>query len=161
MIEALFGHGRDLDSLQIAVRAFVMFFVALALVRLGGMRTFGRKSSLDSVIVIVLGTVLARPIVGISPAVPCMIASLVLVVVHRALAAATTNWPALDRLLKGRPATLYQSGKLDEKAMRRAGISHGDLVEAVHRHARTFDLGDVHAVLVEASGELSVIDRPR
>ena len=31
----LFGEGKDLTTLQICVRAFVMFFIALLLVRLG------------------------------------------------------------------------------------------------------------------------------
>ena len=158
MIDAVFGHGRDLDALQMAARAFVLFFVSLALIRIGGMRTFGRKSSLDSVIVIVLGAVLSRPIVGVSPAVPAIAASLVLVVLHRLVAWATASVPWLDRLIKGSPATLYDHGHLDEDAMRRAGISQNDLVEAVHRHARKPRLEDVETVVVEASGELSVID---
>lgn len=159
MIESVFGHGRDLDALQMAARAFVMFFVALALVRLGGMRTFGRKSSFDSVIVIALGAVLSRPIVGVSPALPSIAASLVLVLVHRLLAWATARSPWLDRLIKGKPATLYDHGSLDERAMHRAGISENDLVEAVHRHARKPHLDDVESIVVEASGELSVLDR--
>ena len=158
MITIVFGHGRDLDSLQMAVRAFVLFFVALALIRIGGMRTFGRKSSLDSVIVIMLGAVLSRPVVGVSPAIPTVVASLVLVLVHRLVAWATASVPWLDRLVKGRPATLYDHGTLDTKAMHRAGISENDLVEAVHRHARKPHLEDVESVVVEASGELSVID---
>jgi len=158
VIDAVFGHGRDLDALQMAARAFVLFFVSLALIRIGGMRTFGRKSSLDSVIVIVLGAVLSRPIVGVSPAVPAIAASLVLVVLHRLVAWATASVPWLDRLIKGSPATLYDHGHLDEDAMRRAGISQNDLVEAVHRHARKPRLEDVETVVVEASGELSVID---
>ncbi len=158
VIETVFGHGRDLDSLQMAARAFLLFFVALALIRIGGMRSFGRKSSLDSVIVIMLGAVLSRPIVGASPAIPAVLASFVLVLLHRVVALATASVPWLDRLVKGRPVVLYERGTIDKTAMRRAGISRNDLVEAVHRHARKPELADVEAVVVEASGELSVID---
>jgi uncharacterized membrane protein YcaP (DUF421 family) len=141
-----------------AARAFVLFFIALALIRIGGMRIFGRKSSLDSVVVIVLGSVLSRAIVGVSPAIPTVAASLMLVVVHRLVAWATASVPWLDRLIKGSPATLYDHGKRDVKEMHRAGISENDLVEAVHRHANKARLEDVGMVVVEASGELSVID---
>jgi uncharacterized membrane protein YcaP (DUF421 family) len=157
MIDSLFGHGRDLDSWQMMARALVLFFVTIALIRIGGMRTFGRKSSLDSVIVIMLGAVLSRPIVGASPAIPAVAASLVLVLVHRFGAFATASVPWLDRVVKGSAATLYEHGQLDRTAMRRAGISQADLVEAVHRHAGKPGLGDVEAVVVEASGELSVL----
>jgi uncharacterized membrane protein YcaP (DUF421 family) len=158
VLDSVFGHGRDLDSLQMGARAFVLFFVALALIRVGGMRTFGRKSSLDSVIVIVLGAVLARPIVGASPAIPVVVAAFVLVLVHRVVARLTASVPWLDRLVKGTPATLYEHSTLDTTAMHRAGISENDLVEAVHRHALKRHLEDVDTVVVEASGELSVIE---
>jgi uncharacterized membrane protein YcaP (DUF421 family) len=158
MIDTVFGHGRDLDALQMAARAFVLFFVALALIRIGGMRSFGRTSSLDSVVVIMLGAVLSRAIVGVSPAIPTVAGSLVLVLIHRLVAYATVALPWLERLIKGSPATLYDHGELDTDAMRRAGISKNDLVEAVRRHARKPHLDDVDAIVVEASGELSVID---
>lgn len=158
MIELVFGHGGDLGPFQMGTRAFVMFFVAIALIRIGGMRTFGRKSSLDSVVVIVLGSVLSRPIVGASPMFPAIIASLVLVVVHRIIAYTTASSPWLDRLIKGNSVVLYDHGTLDTSAMRRAGISHNDLVEAVHRHAHKPGLEHVAQVFVEASGELSIID---
>lgn len=49
-----FGEGRDLDTLQMAARAFVLFFVMLVLVHVAGMRAFGRKHSFGTIIVITL-----------------------------------------------------------------------------------------------------------
>src|SRR5215831_5355873 len=63
----LFGTGPNLTTLQMAVRSFVMFFIALALIRIGGMRIFGKKTAFDNVLSIMLGAILARGVIGATP----------------------------------------------------------------------------------------------
>lgn len=67
MIEAILGSGEHLDPLQMATRALLLFFIALLLIRIGGLRIIGKKSGFDLAIVIMMGAVLARGIVGASP----------------------------------------------------------------------------------------------
>ncbi len=152
MLDTLFGHGRDLDALQMSLRALVIFFVALVLVRIGGMRAFGRRSSFDSVILVGLGAVITRAIYGASPAIPIVAASAVLVVVHRLVAMLTARVPRLERVVKGRAVLLYHDGEVDARAMQRAGISHNDVDEA----ARADNIDDVREVRLETSGDLTV-----
>jgi uncharacterized membrane protein YcaP (DUF421 family) len=160
VIERLFGEGRDLDALQMAVRALVIFGITLALIRVAGMRAFGRKSPFDTIVVITLGAVLSRPIVGVSPFWPCVAAATVLVVAHRVIAIATAKWPALEKLMKGESTVLYRKGVADEHAMLMSGISHADLDEAVRRQVHASRLTDELGVVIETSGELTVVDDP-
>ena len=44
MLIALFGSGRDLDTLQMAARAAATFAGALVLIRISGRRSFGQRS---------------------------------------------------------------------------------------------------------------------
>jgi len=157
-VEQLFGEGRDLNSLQMAARAFVLFFVLLVLVRVGGMRAFGRKSSFDTIIVITLGAVLSRAVVGVSPAIPTVVASLVFVVLHRFVAVLTAKVPAIERLFKGKQTVLYRGGILELDAMHRNGISRRDLEEAVRTNANRMKLSDVLEIHLESSGDLSVVE---
>jgi uncharacterized membrane protein YcaP (DUF421 family) len=157
-LQHLFGEGRDLDALQMAARAFVLFFVLLVFVRVAGMRAFGRKSSFDTIIVITLGALLSRVVVGVSPAVPTVAAGGVLVVLHRLIAVATALVPALDRFVKGESTLVYRGGVLDLEAMHRAGISRADLEEAVRAKANRLRLTDVLEIRLESNGDLSVVE---
>jgi uncharacterized membrane protein YcaP (DUF421 family) len=160
MIETLFGEGNDLTALQMSLRALVLFFVTLVLVRIGGMRAFGRKSSFDTIIIVSLGAVISRAIYGASPAVPIVAASLVLVIVHRVVAIAASRFPRFERIIKGHSIVLYHAGDVDEHAMRRSGISYSDLDEAVRTRTHESSRRDVHEIRLESSGELTVLDPP-
>ncbi len=157
-MHALFGEGKDLSALQMCARAFVLFFTTLALVRVAGMRAFGRKSSFDSIVVIMLGAVLSRAVVGAAPAVPTVAASVVLVVSHRVLAVATAASPRLERLVKGSTLPLYRDGAIDHRLMCLHGISPTDLEEAVRHRKSRHDLDAIREIHFESSGELTVLD---
>ncbi len=158
-IDTVFGHGKDLNALQMSCRALVLFFVALALVRIAGMRAFGRKSSFDIVILVGLGAVITRAIYGASPAIPIIAASAVLVVVHRVVAMLTARVAVLERIVKGTTQVIYRDGEMNEKVMRRTGISPTDLDEAVRSNAQTYSKQDVDEIRLETSGELTVIEQ--
>jgi uncharacterized membrane protein YcaP (DUF421 family) len=158
LLHQLFGEGRDLDSLQMAARAVVLFFVMLVFVHVAGMRAFGRKAPFDSIIVITLGALLSRVVVGVSPAIPTIVAGAVFVVLHRVIAIATAVVPAFERLVKGHSTVLYRGGVFDLNAMRRAGISRADLEEAVRTKANRLRLTDILEIRLESSGDLSVVE---
>src|SRR6266581_2290926 len=101
MIHTLFGQGKDLNELQMACRAFVLFFIALAFIRFTGMRTFGIKSAFDDCIIIMLGAVLSRVITGASAFLPTLTAAFILVLVHRILAWISVSNKTVSHLVKG------------------------------------------------------------
>src|ERR1700710_1706281 len=82
---AIFGEGKELDTLQMSARAVTVFVAALVCIRVSGRRSFGQRSPFDYVVAILLGATLSRVIVGASPAIPTIVASLVIVALHRAL----------------------------------------------------------------------------
>jgi quercetin dioxygenase-like cupin family protein len=52
--------GKDLNSLQMTCRAIVSFFLTLVLIRIAGIRTFGKKTPFDNVVAIMLGSIFSR-----------------------------------------------------------------------------------------------------
>jgi len=157
---SVFGEGESLGAWQMSARAMVMFFIALALVRVAGMRTFGRRSAFDHIVVIMLGAILARGVVGASPYGSTVAAGVAIVVVHRILAQLCRVAPWLERYLKGEHRVLYRGGVIDERAMARSGLTGYDLIEGVRHSANVDSLDEIAAAYIESNGEISAVKRP-
>ena len=155
----LIGEGRDLNTGQMMVRAVIVFLLTLVMIRIAGLRTFGKKSAMDNVVLIMLGAVMSRAIVGVSPFIPITGACFVLVLVHRLLASLSVYSGAIGRLAKGERICLLKDGVMMEQNLRKAMISHKDLMESVRLMTNEDGLGHVKDIYLERNGELSVIKK--
>jgi uncharacterized membrane protein YcaP (DUF421 family) len=159
IINRLFGHGTDLNALQMSLRAIIIFFVALLLIRFTGMRVFGIKSAFDTCIIIMLGAVLARAVVGASPFISTIIASLALVVVHKIIAIISVGNIFVSHLVKGRPMSLYKDGILNDKNLRKCSLSYGDVMEEVRLKMEQNNMDNIEEIFMERTGKISVIKK--
>jgi uncharacterized membrane protein YcaP (DUF421 family) len=157
---ALFGEGKDLSALQMGMRAAATFFAALIFIRISGRRSFGQRSPFDYVVGILLGATLSRAIVGASPAAPTLIASLVIVLMHRAMAWACVRSKALESLVGGVERQLYRDGNFDKHQMLAALVSRTDVLETVRKELGTEALDKVQSAILERNGEISIIRKP-
>lgn len=155
----LFGEGKDLNILQMSSRAIAVYLIALLLVRLAGRRTFGKKTAFDNTITILLGAVLSRAVVGASPFLPTIIASLMLVLIHRAIAWVSIYNPKFGHLVKGKSFVLYQHDKINKENMKRGLMSEDDLQSDVRLKAQNNSLENIEEVYMETSGEVSIVKK--
>lgn len=157
ILSTLFGHGKDLNSLQMICRAAVSFFLTLILIRIAGIRTFGKKTPFDNVITIMLGSIFSRVVVGASPFIPTTLACLAFVLIHRLLAMTSfySNWVGF--LVKGKASSLYADGHPNRKNMRAAAVSEKDLLESVRQRINESDFSQVKEIVQERNGEVSVV----
>ena len=154
---AVFGSGQDLDSLQMAARAAAAFMGALVCIRISCRRSFGQRSPFDYVVAILLGATMSRANRGASPAIPTVVASVVIVVLHRVLAWGCLHSPTLERLVGGAERELYRDGRFDEKQMSAALITRTDLFETARQQLGADDLSGVRTATLERNGEISLI----
>jgi uncharacterized membrane protein YcaP (DUF421 family) len=157
LIEKLFGQGENLTVYQMCFRALVIYLLAILYVRLAGKRAFGKISSFDNIIVITLGAMLSRAIVGISPFVHILASTLVLVSFHRFVAWITQRDHAVGKLVKGEPVSLYKDGNLNETNLRKNAISHQDLMEGVRIKLNENSLENIKEIFLERNGEFGVV----
>ncbi len=157
LVVAIFGEGKDLDAMQMAARTVAVFFLALVFIRISGRRSFGQRSPFDYVVAILLGATLSRVIVGASPAVPTLVASLVMVVIHRALAWACVHSPRLESLAVGVEREVFRDGQFNRKQMSAALITRSDVLETARQELHTLDLDDVQLAILERNGQVSLI----
>lgn len=157
LTETFFGHGKDLNMLQMCSRALVVFFIALIMVRIAGRRTFGKRTAFDNTLAIILGAVLSRAIVGASPFVPTVCCSLLLVLLHRLLAYACIKSSFIDHYLKGSSMPLYQNDTVNTQNLTKSLFTEKDLMGDVRLKGNATKLDEIHEIYMETSGEVSVI----
>jgi uncharacterized membrane protein YcaP (DUF421 family) len=155
--ELIWGHGDQLTILQMSMRALVMFFISLTLIRLGGMRIFGKKSAFDTIIVIMLGAVAARGIVGASPFFSTVVASAVMIGINRLLAWLSEKFPGFNHLVRGKPLILYESGQINWSNMKVASLSQTDLMESLRLETKEATLENIDKAYMETNGRISFL----
>ena len=154
--EAIGEGAGDVGWIEMTIRALVIFVYGLVITRIGAWRAFGRWSSPDIIVAIVIGANLSRALTAGAPLVPTMVATTFYIGCYWLVSFASSRSAWLDRLFKGAPVPLITGGAIDEAAMRRAVISKRDLEEAL-RQKGVAQHHRVSTALLERNGNITVI----
>ncbi len=158
-ISLLFGSGTELNALQMSCRAVLAFFITLILIRIAGVRVFGKKSPFDNVVIIMLGSILSRAVVGASPFIATCVACLAFSLIHWLLGKLSVHYDKIGRLVKGDKKILYANGRENKKNMDRAHISQKDLEEGIRLRINADSLEHVKEIYIERNGEISIVKK--
>lgn len=162
LLDTLFGPHADshtITAVQMAMRAIVVFFVALALLRISGKRTFGGNTPFDMVVKIMLGAVLSRAVAAASPFWGTLLAGFVLVALHRLLAWASFRSHFVSQLVKGEETVLAEHGQVNEETLRRHNLTRHDLLEGLREGGNIATADEAQAVRLERDGSISVVKK--
>lgn len=151
------GVKNEISPLEVIARGTTMFVIMLVLLRFTGMRSFSKGSVFDNVIIILLGAVLGRGVVGGTPFFSALIGGVVLLLVHKFISRLTFYNKWAGRHIKGNPVILFKEGKFLEDNMRDSDITEHDIYEELRLslHQKTMELVD--EVYMERSGKISFI----
>lgn len=144
---------------QMCIRAFIMFIIMLVLIRFAGMRTFAKRSPFDTIVTIMLGAILARGVVGASGYVDTIVASGVMVVMHRVVAWLSVKSRKFEKLIKGTYIKLYNNGAILQDALEGTGMSENDLHESLRLETKKLTLAEIDTAFLETNGRISFILR--
>jgi len=159
IIHTLFGEGKDLNALQTSCRALVIFLITLGFIRISGMRTFGLKSAFDNIIVIMLGAVMSRPIVGASPFWPTIAGGLMIALVHRLLAWISMHNKALNKAVRGTTFNLYKDEHFNRENLAKCNLTVDEVMGEVRDRIHDDTLNRVREIYMEASGKISIVKK--
>lgn len=154
------GEGGD-GVVQMALRAVVIYAVALAFVRVGEKRFLGKNTAFDVILGIMFGSVITRAITSPEDFLPIVVAAGVLVLLHWLSAVVAFRSDSIGSLFKGNERPLVIDGEIQWDEMRSSNITRRDLLGALRSNARTDDLSRVQVARLERSGEISVIEAER
>ncbi|HVX26677.1 MAG TPA: YetF domain-containing protein [Parafilimonas sp.] len=156
-INYLFGQGSNLNMLQMSMRAFAMFFIMLVMIRFTGRRAFAKKSSFDNIVVIMLGAVLARGVVGANAFFSTVAASIVIVALHRLTSWLSVKNGFIEKCVKGGAILLFSNDELVDNNLAKTGISKNDLHESLRLETKKNTLDDIDTAYLETNGRISFI----
>lgn len=160
-ITELLGHGEDLTPVQMALRAIIVFIVTLVLIKIGGVRIFGRRSSTDTIIVIVMGSVLARGIVGASPLLSVIAAATAMILLHRIFGWLSFKFKWFDRIIKGGKTRLFENGTILLPNLEKTALTTSDLTESLRLETKQNELDEIETAFLETNGRISFILRKK
>ena len=156
---ALGEEPKSFSTLEMSLRAILVYLAGWAILRAGGNRFLGRETAFDIVLGFVLGSTLSRAINGSAPLFVTLGACALLVLLHQTLAWLTYRSHRFGILMKGRAEPLIQDGQVIEHNLQRHQISRGDLEEALRLNGRVAEPAQVQEARFERNGDISVLEK--
>lgn len=147
----------EISPLEVIARGITMFVAMLLLLRFTGMRSFSKGSVFDNVIIILLGAVLGRGVVGGTPFFSALIGGIVLLLIHKFISRLTFYNKWAGRRIKGNPTLLYKDGNFLYDNMKESDITEHDIYEELRLSLHKKEFDSVDEIFMERSGKLSFI----
>ena len=153
------GINENISSLEIAARSAVMFLVVLLLIRVAGMRPFGKGEPFDQIISFLIGGVLSRGVVGATPFIPTIVSIIVMLMVHKLFSKLSVYNKWIGEKVKGKKILLYKNGKFLETNMQKVSITEHDILEDLRIEVQLGSLEKISEAYMERTGELSFVKK--
>jgi uncharacterized membrane protein YcaP (DUF421 family) len=157
-VNELIGNASGLG--WVAVKALLLFAVAVIGLRLAERRTIAQLSAFDFAVAVAVGAIIGRGATASDTSfVTSAVALVTLLLAHRVVAILRRHSRAV-RLIDHPPRVLVVRGELQRRELARAGLTATD-VYALLRENGVDDLAQVGYLLYEARGTVTVVGADR
>ena len=143
---------------QMLIRGTIIFFIALAYVRIAGVRTLGKIAIFDQITILILGSILGRAIVTNQPFIPTLLVVLLLMLLHRLMAWISFRSHKAGSIIKGEPLLLVKDGQVQWDNMRKSHIAIHDLQEMLRIEGHHPQIEKIKECYLERSGKISIVE---
>jgi uncharacterized membrane protein YcaP (DUF421 family) len=143
---------------RIVVVGVAMYVTLVVFLRISRSRTLSSMNAFDFVVTVAIGSVFGRALTAKSVALSeAVVAFGLLVALQYAVTWLQIRLPFFRQAVANPPALLYFRGEFIDETMQRQRVTRSELQSAVRKkkHGR---LEEVEAVVLESSGEFSVIE---
>ena len=145
------------NLLATVITAILIYGVLIGLVRLVGLRSFSKMSSVDFAMTIAMGSVLATTILAASPSLPqaaVALASLFGIQWTVARLRKDTSW--MEDFSDNEPIVLMAGERILRDNLEKTRVTENDLWSKL-REANVLHPSEVRAVVLETTGDISVL----
>ncbi len=142
---------------ELVIRGVIVYVFLLALLRITGKRQVGQLAPFDLVLLLVLSNAVQNSMnAGDNSLVGGLITAATLISLNYVVGMATYKSKKMEAIIEGQPQVLIHNGKLFEKIMAKAQLTHHELNAALRRAGCT-SIEEVHTAILENNGAISVV----
>lgn len=139
----------------IILTTFFIYILLMIVVRINGLRSFSKMSGHDFAITVAIGSILASTVISQEPSLLQGILAISALLTYQTL---FSLWRIrrVKQYLENTPVFLMQGSKILEDNMKKNKITESDLMAKL-REANVLDINEVQAVVLEQTGDISVL----
>lgn len=146
--------------LMVIVKTVIIYVFLLLIMRLMGKRELGQIQTFELVISMIIADTAAVPIYDENASLLNALVSVsILFLMHMIISFINMRSVKGREIFCGKPRILINKGKIEEEALKKESITINELQERL-REKDVFNLGDVEYVILETSGQISVVPKP-
>ena len=140
------------------IRSLVIYFVLWAVLRISGRRTLAKMTNFDLVLLLIVGGVTQRALLGQDYSVTnALLVVGTLVLTDVILSLLQREFPPLSKLLNGEPMIVVEEGQPLLGRLNRARLTAEQVLASARRTHGLERMEEIKYAILEASGEISII----
>jgi uncharacterized membrane protein YcaP (DUF421 family) len=139
----------------VALSAVIMVTLVIGAIRVIGLRSLSKMSSFDFAVTVAIGSILASAVATSTPVANGAVGIAALLIVQ-AVISILRRTMSFGAIVDNTPQLLMRDGEFDEAAMTRCRVTRSDVVAKL-REANALQLSQVRAVVLETTGDISVL----
>lgn len=139
----------------VALSAVLMVVILVAVIRIVGLRSLSKMSSFDFAVTVAIGSILASAVATSTPVANGAVAIAALLGVQACIAA-LRRFAGFGRVVDNSPLLLMSDGEFVPGALDRSRVTRSDVMAKL-REANVLQLREVRAVILETTGDISVL----
>lgn len=149
----------------VVLSAIGVYLAVLVYTRLGGLRSFSKMSSFDFAMTVAIGSIIASTVLTDNPPLPQALVGLAMIyLLQIGTSALRKRSGTVADLVDNAPLVLMTQDGMVEENLKSAHVTEND-VWAKLREANVITVAEVRAVILESTGDISVLhgdpDGPR
>lgn len=140
------------------VGSFLIFIVIILLTRMVGLRSFAKFTAYDFAFTVAIGSIISSTLTSSTSIVHGAIAITGLLALTYAFSALQKRFKSLDRLISNKPLLLMDGDRILYKNLKHARIQKTQLTAKL-REANVLNFSQIEAVVLESTGDISVLHK--
>jgi uncharacterized membrane protein YcaP (DUF421 family) len=144
------------DLLFTALRASIIYFLFLMVIRLLGKRSVGNFGAFDLIVALILGEVVDEAIYGDVSMIKAVLVIVVVAAWHFINSWASYRSKTIHKLTEAEPAVLIKNGKIQPDALAKERLHEEELYSSLRINGID-DIKEVKEATLEPKGQISVL----